>query len=144
MKPPEVDLERMLEESLAEELGSVTTTSGDEDVDAPDVQRTAAPAPPAVSECKYANHHFSDSENDIPGTSTSEDSNDESALNAHHRHDRERRERREDDDDNEMTRKGEQPPERSRWRQSPLRSRNQRYRGRMTALPSPALSSDSE
>ena len=83
------------------------------------------------SKAKYADHKWSDSENDIPGTSTEEGSCDEHSRNANHRHNRERRERVEDDQDNEMIRTGQAPPERNRWKQSPLRSRNDRYKAQM-------------
>ncbi len=98
-------------------------------VDAPgDDQRTAAPAAPAKSADKYADHDWSASENDIPGTSSSDCSDDDSTCNATHRHARERRERAEDKKDEEMTLTGQTPPERHRWKQTPLRSRNDRYK----------------
>ena len=135
-----------LEKELEEALGLAPATSG---VAAPE-ERTApletsgVDAPPECSAAvpktltqilrkkdKYENHHWSDSANDVPGTSTSESDSNEESRNASHRHQRERRERAEDKLDQETMLCGKSPPERNRYRQSPLRSRNDRYKAQM-------------
>jgi hypothetical protein len=120
---PEVELEQMLEELLADDDASANVG-----VDAPDEQRTAAPVVPGETADKYADHDWSDPENDIPGTSSSECSDEAFTCDAHHRHARERRERAEDDDDKVLKERGGHPPDRHRRVHALLTTRNERYR----------------
>ncbi len=139
-----------LEKELEEALGLAPATSGvaapeertaDPETEAPDVppetSRVDAPAECAAApdawgkKGKYVDHHWSDSANDVPGTSTSGSTSNEESRNASHRHQRERRERAEDKLDQETMLCGKSPPERNRYRQSPLRSRNDRYKAQM-------------